>query len=127
MLMAAEEIAGIVNRGRSAFDNDNTLRRAMERCLEIFGEAAKSISPELRDAHSAIPWNDIAKVRDRLSHHYHRIDPAQLWVIAENEVPAAAEQVREIRTNRPLPCKEYSPIAISSSPSVRSPMFMSRP
>ena len=50
------------------------LRRAVERCLEIIGEAAKSVSPAVTEAHPEIPWSDLAKVRDRLSHHYHRVD-----------------------------------------------------
>lgn len=54
MIMAADEIAGIVRRGRAAFDDDRTLRRALERCLEILGEAAKSVSPELRAAHQSL-------------------------------------------------------------------------
>jgi hypothetical protein len=33
-------------------------------------------------AHDEIPWSDLAKVHDRLSHHYHRIDPGQLWTMA---------------------------------------------
>lgn len=73
--MAADEIARIVSRGRDVYDGDLTIRRAVERCLEIFGEAAKSVSSELREAHHEIPWSDMAKIRDRLSHHYHRIDP----------------------------------------------------
>lgn len=99
MLMAADEIARIVSRGRDVYDGDVTIRRALERCLEIFGEAAKSLSSELRDAHQEVPWSDMAKIRDRLSHHYHRIDQAQLWVIAEQNVPAAADQIRTIATD----------------------------
>jgi uncharacterized protein with HEPN domain len=38
----------------------------------------------------------MAKIRDRLSHHYHRIDPAQLWTVAEGPLPTAAERLREI-------------------------------
>jgi uncharacterized protein with HEPN domain len=97
MLMAADEIASIVSRGRAAFDDDVVLRRAVERCLEIIGEAAKSVSPELRGAHPDVPWSDMAKIRDRLSHHYHRIDPAQLWTVAEDDAPVAAERLREIK------------------------------
>ena len=96
MLMAADEIASSVSRGRAAFDDDVVLRRAVERCLEIIGEAAKAVSPELREAHPDVPWSDMAKIRDRLSHHYHRIDPAQLWTVAEGPVPTAAERLREI-------------------------------
>ena len=42
--MAAEEIASIVLRGRSEFEGDVVLRRAVERCLEIMGEAAYDAS-----------------------------------------------------------------------------------
>lgn len=35
MIMAADEIAAIVQRRRDAFDTDVVLRRAVERCLEI--------------------------------------------------------------------------------------------
>lgn len=94
MLMAADEIAGIVARGRQAFDDDPALRRALERCLEILGEAAKSVGADVRSRDPDMPWSDMAKVRDRLSHHYHRIDPAQLWVIAEDDVPDMARRLR---------------------------------
>ena len=96
MLMAAAEIADITARGRTAFDADVTLRRAVERCLEILGEAAKAVSTDLRDQHPDVPWAAMAKIRDRLSHHYHRIDPAQLWVVAETDIPALADQLQRI-------------------------------
>lgn len=35
-----------------------------------------------------VPWRDIAALRIRLAHHYHRIDPDQVWVIASEHVPA---------------------------------------
>lgn len=38
----------------------------------------------------------MAKVRDRLSHHYHRVDPGQLWTMASVDVPAVAESLRAI-------------------------------
>lgn len=96
MLMAAGEIASVVGRGRGAFDGDIVLRRAVERSLEILGEAAKSVSAQLAARHPDVPWSEMAKVRDRLSHHYHRIDPAQLWMIATVEIPAVAEQLNAL-------------------------------
>jgi uncharacterized protein with HEPN domain len=51
MVMAADEIAAIVARGRAAVDDDVVLRRAIERCLEIMGEASNRDSlalPETR-------------------------------------------------------------------------------
>ena len=94
MVMAAGEIASIVERGRGAFDSDIVLRRAVERCLEIMGEAAKAVSVEFAAAHPEVPWSDMAKVRDRLSHHYHRVDPDQLWTMASVDVPTVLLQLR---------------------------------
>jgi uncharacterized protein with HEPN domain len=96
MVMAAGEIASIVDRGRSAFDRDVVLRRAVERCLEIMGEAAKAVSAEFAAAHPEVPWSDMAKVRDRLSHHYHRVDPDQLWTMASVDVPAVLVDLRTL-------------------------------
>jgi len=47
------------------------------------------VSPAVTEAHPEIPWSDMAKVRDRLSHHDHRVDQGQLWTIASVEVASA--------------------------------------
>lgn len=94
--MAADELAIVVQRGRPLFDDDVVLRRAMERSLEIIGEAAKSLSDDFVVSNPEIPVSDMAKVRDRISHHYHRIDPAQLWTIATVDVPALVEHLLKI-------------------------------
>jgi uncharacterized protein with HEPN domain len=96
MISTVGEIAEITGRGKAAFDADLALRRAVERCLAILGEAAKAVSPAVTTAHPEIPWSDLAKVRDRLSHHYHRIDSEQLWVIATADVPVIADLPRSL-------------------------------
>jgi uncharacterized protein with HEPN domain len=39
------------------------------RLIEI-GEAIKAISAELLDTEPGTPWSDIARMRDKLAHHY---------------------------------------------------------
>lgn len=97
MLSATSEIADIVSRGRDAYDHDIALRRAVERCLEILGESSKMVGADTRGEMEDVPWSDLARVRDRLSHHYHRIDPDQIWTIATADVPAVAEALRAWR------------------------------
>ncbi|MGV1009859.1 MAG: DUF86 domain-containing protein [Dermatophilaceae bacterium] len=97
MLMAAEETNDIATRGRTAFDADVALRRAVERCLQIVGEAGKAVSQETRVQHPEVSWTSMARIRDRLSHHYHRIDPDQLWTVATSDIPALVDQ--------PDPCR----------------------
>jgi uncharacterized protein with HEPN domain len=90
ILTAAAELANIVQRGRAAFDEDPILRRAAERLLEIIGEAANLLAEETQSLHPDVPWNDITRLRIVLAHHYHRVDPDQVWTIAARDVPALA-------------------------------------
>ncbi len=54
------------------------------------------MSSDVTDSYPEIPWSDMAKVRDRLSHNYHRIDPSQLWTVATQDVPAGVSLLREV-------------------------------
>jgi uncharacterized protein with HEPN domain len=97
ILAAATEIADIVSRGKNEFDRDVALRRALERCLEILGEAAKVLGDETRVAIPGVPWTEVIRLRDRLSHHYHRVEPDQLWVTADVDVPQMATAIEDWR------------------------------
>jgi hypothetical protein len=50
ILDAASEIAEIIELGRDAWDKDRIRRLAVERLLEIIGEAANSLSEDFRAA-----------------------------------------------------------------------------
>ena len=39
------------------------------RLVEI-GEAAKAMSPELLDTEPSVPWSEVARMRDQLTHRY---------------------------------------------------------
>jgi len=49
-----------------AYIADDNLRLAVERRLEIIGEAARNVSPAFRAAHSEIPWRRIIGLRNVL-------------------------------------------------------------
>jgi uncharacterized protein with HEPN domain len=74
--------------------------RALERCLEIVGEAAKALSDDTRAAISDVPWTQVVRLRDRLSHHYHRVDADQLWVTAQVDIPRLTSAIRTWRSAR---------------------------
>lgn len=95
ILTAADELAGITDRGRGAYDDDPVLRRAAERLLEIIGEAAKGVDAATRAAHPEIPWQQASRLRDLLAHHYFRADPAQVWNVATQSVPPLAAALRK--------------------------------
>jgi uncharacterized protein with HEPN domain len=59
ILDAASEIAAITELGRDAWDKDRIRRLAVERLLEIIGEAANSLSEDFCTQHPSVPWRDI--------------------------------------------------------------------
>lgn len=94
ILDAADQIAGVVKDGRNAWEQDRLRQLAVERLLEIIGESASALSGEYRAAYPDVPWRDVIGLRIVLAHHYHRVDPNQVWVIACEEVPSLAEHLR---------------------------------
>ncbi|MGH9840385.1 MAG: HepT-like ribonuclease domain-containing protein [Blastocatellia bacterium] len=53
-----------------AFLAQSLLQDGAIRQIEIIGEAVKQLSQQLRDQHPHIPWQDIARMRDKLIHQY---------------------------------------------------------
>ena len=62
-------------------------RLAFERVMEILGEAVKRLPSELCQRYPAVPWKQIAGMRDRVSHGYDAIDYATLWDAVREDVP----------------------------------------
>lgn len=59
----------------------------MTKLVEIVGEAAKHVSPDLRAAHPDVPWTAAARMRDRLIHHYFDINLDTLWQTVPDDLP----------------------------------------
>ncbi len=72
---------------RTTFLADRKTQSAVERQLEILGEATKRLSLTLREQHPQIPWRQIAGLRDVLIHRYDDVNPELLWETATVAVP----------------------------------------
>lgn len=71
---------------KNSFIHNIEKKRAVERDIEIIGEAVKKIPVELKDLHSEIEWKKIAGIRDILAHGYFAIDDEILWDIVKNRL-----------------------------------------
>ncbi|HIH44511.1 MAG TPA: DUF86 domain-containing protein [Candidatus Methanoperedenaceae archaeon] len=76
---------------------DEVLKRAITRSLEIIGEAAKNISDDLKDKHPEIEWRKIAGLRDKLVHAYFGIDWDIVWDVLKNRLSGMRESLRNLK------------------------------
>jgi uncharacterized protein with HEPN domain len=63
------------------------LRRAVERSIEIIGEAARGISKDFKAKHPQIQWQAIMGQRHVLAHEYSEIDDVRIWRVATTHIP----------------------------------------
>jgi|SRR5579864_4110303 len=85
-----------------AFLQDRKLQRAVERAVEIVGEAASRVSAELREAHPEIPWRKIIAQRNVLAHEYGDVEPALVWDLVADHLPALVEQIEPLLPPPPV-------------------------
>jgi len=72
----------------SHYLSDENLRLAVERRIEILGEAARRISDAFREVHPEVPWRQIIAQRNVLAHQYDDIDDQLVWrLVQENLAP----------------------------------------
>jgi uncharacterized protein with HEPN domain len=88
-LREAAEKAVEFSRGKTRQDlrDDELLRLALTKLVEIVGEAAKQVSQTTREANPTVPWTAAARMRDRLVHHYFDIDTEVLWATVSADLP----------------------------------------
>jgi len=67
--------------------DDIRTRYAIERALEIIGEAARRVSQQTMNAHPEIPWSGIIGFRNVLAHEYGAIDYQRLYTVLNEGVP----------------------------------------
>jgi uncharacterized protein with HEPN domain len=75
------------------FSADPLLRSAIERQLEIIGEAARRISHQFQIEHPEIPWRSIIGLRNILIHEYGEVRLDRLWLVSTRDVPALVDQL----------------------------------
>lgn len=97
MLDAAQAIAEFV-RGKTynEYLSNRMMRGAVERHIEIIGEAARRVSEETRQAQPDIPWHAIIGQRNVLAHQYDEILDEAIWAVATRRIPELIEQIHKL-------------------------------
>jgi uncharacterized protein with HEPN domain len=97
MMQFPDEVRQIVaGAGMTNYLADLATRRALERCVELIGEAASHVSDAFQAAHPEIPWREIIAQRHRLIHGYRDVDPERIRNVVESRVPALLHAIESL-------------------------------
>jgi uncharacterized protein with HEPN domain len=88
MRRAAEQIVQFRGQmGYEEFRGDPKTQSATIHQFLIIGEVAKLLSDEFKKANPSLAWSAMARMRDKLIHHYRGVDLKEIWKAAEAEIP----------------------------------------
>ncbi len=76
------------------YSNDRRTQLAIERSLEIIGEAAARVSVSFCNAHPEIPWRQIIGQRNILIHEYGEVKQERIWKVVRENVPQLIELLK---------------------------------
>lgn len=75
---------------------NEVMKRAIVRSLEIIGEASKKIPADIKEKWSTISWKNMAGMRDRLIHDYMGINYFIVWDVVRNKIPELEKQIAAV-------------------------------
>lgn len=98
IVQAASEIQPFVGvKDLKDYVGDAMLRAAVERKLEIIGEAINQAQRYFPGTLSAISnWEQIVALRNRLIHGYSGISDPLIWEIVHTDVPVLLKQAQQL-------------------------------
>ncbi len=94
-------LARIADKQHADFDADEDLRIVVLHLVQILGEAARKVSPDFRNLHPQIPWNDIIGMRHKIVHDYMDINERILWEVVRYELGPLLERLERLVSHAP--------------------------
>ena len=94
-----QEIESIKQKTQNDFKNfsdDFILQRAIERDLEIIGEAIRKLI-EIKPSIQITSSKNIIGLRNIISHAYDSVEPEMLWGIIQKNIPVLAKEIQELK------------------------------
>ena len=85
--MARKATDFVSGKTRTDLDTDEKLALALVRALEIIGEAANHVSPQVRGEFPGIPWRQVIGMRNRIIHAYYDVNLDIVWETIRDDLP----------------------------------------
>ena len=84
------------SRSFEEFQNDQLVQEAIIRCVEVIGEAARSVSEETQNRSPDIPWPLITGMRNILAHEYGTVDLEEVYDVVDQKIPELLTHLRPL-------------------------------
>lgn len=78
------------------FARNDLLLAAVERKFIIIGEAVRHIPNEITTSYPAIPWRQIADMRNLVAHVYWGVNPQNLWNTIHEDLPPVLPMLQQV-------------------------------
>ena len=89
-----------ISKNFNVYRQNVMLKRAVERNLEIIGEAVNFLSVDLKKQNSDINWRAIVALRNILIHEYFAVDENVMWIIIQKDLPLLKKKIEELLNNK---------------------------
>ncbi len=80
----------------TAYLDSLLVQRAVERELEILGEAARRVSEAFQSEHPEIDWKNVIGLRNIIAHRYDQVDQKTVWRIVISSLPLLNAQIEDL-------------------------------
>ena len=94
-------VSHLSEKSRDELDHNRLLLNGVVRELEILGEAASQISPDIREKFSSLPWKEMVGLRNRLIHAYFDVNNQTVWLVVKESLPPLISQLEQILRDWP--------------------------
>jgi uncharacterized protein with HEPN domain len=96
VIQEIETIKAKTENNFNLFQSDIILRRAVERDLEIVGEAIRKII-EIDSSINISSAKNIIGLRNIIAHAYDSVEPEMIWGIIQNNIPVLEKEIQKIK------------------------------
>lgn len=98
---ARRAVAAVAEKERSDLESDFVLAAALERFIEVIGEAATKLSPGTKAGAPQIPWREIIGMRNRLVHGYASVDHDIVWDVVSGDLTDVIDSLEVLLADSP--------------------------
>jgi len=97
VILEIEHVKSKVDNNYKTFQSDIILQRAIERDLEIIGEAIRKII-EIDKTIQISSAKNIIGSRNIISHAYDSVEPEMIWGIIQKNIPQLDKEIGELKS-----------------------------